>query len=115
MLPVRQFAAVQFLKHAGLDLGVEELVRRHHEVVTRMTCQQFGFQRFVGVEGVPRHLDACLFGKVLGHGRQDVVRPVVHPQLTLICLCRASHYRQPADGSIQYAFQCIHDVFPQMA
>ncbi|MNN50891.1 hypothetical protein D3C81_1655010 [compost metagenome] len=102
--PVRQFGLVEFLEHAGLDLGFDELVRGHHQVVARVAGQQLGFQGLVGVEGVPGHLDPGVLGEILGHGRQDVVRPVVHPQFALFGVHRAGQQRQSANGGAQYAF-----------
>lgn len=111
--PVGQLGLVQFLEHAGLDLGFNELVGRHHQVVARVAGQQFGFQRLVGIEGVPGHFDPGFLGEILGHGRQDVIRPVVHPQFLIFGVHGAGQQRQPTNGGAQYAFHHDHEEFPK--
>ncbi len=86
MLPVRQLAAVQRLKHSRFDLLGEEHVGRHYHVIPGVAGQQLGFQRLVGVEDVVDQLHTAFFLE-LGEGlRRDVVEPVVHPQGALFGL-----------------------------
>ncbi|MNM75791.1 hypothetical protein D3C81_875870 [compost metagenome] len=114
MAPVGQLALVQFLKDTRLDLGIEKLVRRHHQIVARVAGEQLGFQGFVGVEGVPGDFDAGLRGKILGHGWQDIVRPVVHPQLSYFGMHGAGQQRQCPNADSKHTFQCGHGLFPRV-
>ena len=77
IVEVRELRLVELLEHAGLDLALEEIGRRHHHVVARFAGEELGFQRLVGVEGVVADLDAGCLAEGLDHGRLNIVRPVV--------------------------------------
>ena len=75
--PVAEFAAVEFLQQAALDLGFGKVRTRHHDVVAGFARHQLGVQDLVVVVGVVAHLDAGFFLKILDRVLGNVVRPVV--------------------------------------
>ena len=81
MLAVGQFAVVEGLEGAGLDLALQELAGRHYDIVAGAAGEQFGLENFVGVEDIVDQVDA---GLLLEFGEQllvDVVGPVVDAHL----------------------------------
>jgi hypothetical protein len=74
---VVQLRLVELLEHPGLELTLEKIGRRHHDVIARLAGQELGFQRVVGIEGIVSDLDAGFPGEGFDHRRLDVVRPVV--------------------------------------
>ncbi len=74
---VRQLRLVELPEYARLDLALEEVGARHHDVVARVAGEQLGLEHLVAVEHVVADLDPGLLLEVLDHGRVDVVRPVV--------------------------------------
>ena len=98
VLPVRQLGLVQRLVDAGLDLLGQEVVGRHHDVVTGLAGQELGFQGLVGVEDVVDDLDAGFLGELLDGIRGDVVRPVVDVQYLVFSLRHAGHGARQGHG-----------------
>ena len=64
---IGQLRLVELLEHAGLDLALEEIGGRHHDVVAGFAGEQLGLQRLVGIEGVVADLDAGFLGEGLDH------------------------------------------------
>ncbi|MNO87010.1 hypothetical protein D3C76_784250 [compost metagenome] len=103
VLPVRQLGPVQLLVHTRLDLLGQEIVRRHDDVITRLACQQLGFQGFVAVEDVVLDLDPRLLLE-LGDGvRSDVVRPVIDVQHFVFSLNSGGHGTHQGGGQQRLA------------
>ncbi|MNT61333.1 hypothetical protein D3C72_1989720 [compost metagenome] len=98
VLPVWQLGLVQLLVNTGLDLLGEEVIGRHHNVVTGLAGQQLGFQGFVAVEDVIDDFDPGGFFEV-GHSvRGDVVGPVVDVQHLVVRLSRSRHDSHQGHG-----------------
>ncbi len=79
-----QLALVELLEQACLDLPLQKIGGRHHEVVAGLAGEQLHLQRVVGIEGVVAQLDAGLLAEGCQHGRIDIIRPVEHIQHALL-------------------------------
>ena len=108
MIPVGQLAAVQWLKNPGFDLLGQKHIRRNHHVVPRITGQQLGLQRFIGVENVVDQLHLGVFFKVDQGFRSDVIEPIVDPQGTLLGLYGAAQQSAGAQGRSQESRESAH-------
>ena len=79
---------VQFHQQTRVDLRFGEDGPGYHDVIARISHDQFGLEGFIAFEGLVVDLDARLFLKIGHHILGDVIRPVVDIQYFFLRRCR---------------------------